>query len=132
VISHDSLYNDHQWVDLKEDIILLKKSEPTIDVSSATYSPKSSDEIHIPNCLFRQASSRTSGVVRQIFSRGVSIANIHVDTIDGVVEIWNSGNVKVRINDVIRRSNDQTEYEVMAFDEATGGTRLRCAVRRVH
>ena len=131
MITRESLASDHKMIDLKEQAMLLRKTQPQLDVASGTYTPTSSDEILLDNCLFREASDRTSSVIRQIFQRGVSIANVSIDTVDTVMEFWHGDEVQVNVNDLIRRIVDNVTFEVLAFDSSTGRTRFRCALRKI-
>ena len=131
MITRDSLASDHKHIDLKEDALLLHKAHPIIDPLSGTCVSQSSAEILLESCLFREASERTSGVIRQIFQRGVSVANIAVDTVDTVLEVWHNDSTILRVNDLIRRISDNSTYEVLAIDYSTGNTRYRCALRRI-
>lgn len=125
------LEDDYEVFDLQEEGILLVNTPASLNIAEGKMVNEDSSEVLLSRCLFRQVSARTSGVVRQIFQRGVGAANFNVDTVDTVVEVWHKNEYLVKINDVIRRVKTNEEYEILGFDHSTGSTRYRCACRRI-
>ncbi len=117
--------------------VMHRQGQPNIDFTTDTLQ-QGIYKYTAGYCLVRQMSRRIATVVRQIFQRGMSIANDKFDLVDTLIEIpiKEYPGPEISIDDTIIQYTDESisktvkrTYGILAFDISDFGSRYRVACR---